>query len=249
MTITERFVEFQKSYVNNSLFSNQEAIACIDLTILVKAATPSQIETLAEKGNRYQVAAFCVYPEHLDWINAAPCIQMATVINFPEAKDKTQALLSQIETLHHNHPLHEIDYVFPYNAWLAGQEKQALDQATQVYRRCQQENLLLKIIMETGAISDLELIYKLSTQLITTGCDFLKTSTGKVPQGASPGAAFAILSAIKASRQPCGLKVSGGVKTAEQAFEYMTIAETLTGKRPDKHWFRIGASSLLDELV
>ncbi len=94
----------------------------------------------------------------------------------------------------------------------------------------------------------LEFIYDLSTEIINKGCDFLKTSTGKIAQGATPSAAFAMLKAIKESKTSCGLKVSGGIKQPEQAFIYMALASHLLDRDLDKSWFRIGASSLLDVL-
>ena len=78
---------------------------------------------------------------------------------------------------------------------------------------------------------------------------FLKTCTGKIPQGASLSALFTMLSAIKDSGKTCGIKVSGGVKTPRQAFNYAKLAELMMAKKIDKSWFRIGASSLLNELL
>lgn len=249
MSIRSEFLAFQHLYENPGLFQAKEAIACLDLTILDNNATQAQIEDLATAGNRCNVAAFCVYPHHLDWIKPAAGIKKATVINFPEGQDNTASLLKQIDTLKAQHKLDEIDYVFPWKSWLLGHEKETLQQAAAVYNQCQQQGFLLKIIMETGGIDDPDLIHKLASQLLMTGADFLKTSTGKIPQGASPEAAYAILSAIKASKQRCGLKVSGGIKTPQQAFGYMALAEALMGERPKKNWFRIGASSLLNELI
>ena len=92
-------------------------------------------------------------------------------------------------------------------------------------------------------------IYQLCIELLTSQCDFLKTSTGKIPQGASLPAVFAILSAIKDSGKTCGIKISGGIKNPQQARNFAYLAELIMQKKISKDWFRIGASNLLGELL
>ena len=84
---------------------------------------------------------------------------------------------------------------------------------------------------------------------LAEGAAFLKTSTGKVGAGASPEAARVLLDAVRDAGHG-GVKVSGGVRTAEQADAYVALAAEVMGAgwvAPDT--FRIGASSLLAELV
>ena len=95
----------------------------------------------------------------------------------------------------------------------------------------------------------MQTIYQVSKDLIATGCDFLKTSTGKLPQGASLDAVFAMLSAIKDSGRQCGIKVSGGVKTPQQALCFAQLAEIVCGIKINRNWFRLGSSSILGELL
>jgi len=92
-------------------------------------------------------------------------------------------------------------------------------------------------------------IYQVSRELIETGCNFLKTSTGKIPKGASIHAAFSILSAIRDAGTKTGIKLSGGVKTPTEARQYALLAELMMGRKIKNDWFRIGASSLLDALL
>lgn len=105
-----------------------------------------------------------------------------------------------------------------------------------------------------------------------SGSDFIKTSTGKESINATLEASVLMCQAISAFFKETGKKVqlkivlhkpmlmlkffkigfkpAGGIKTTEQALEYTIMVETLLGKewlKPDL--FRIGASSLLDDLV
>jgi deoxyribose-phosphate aldolase len=229
--------------------SPQQAISLIDLTLLDELATDEELMMLGEKANHHQVAAICVMPEQLQKIALSSAVKRATVVNFPKGNLASKELLANIDTILSNYQPDEIDYVFPHQTYLEGEEHFALSQCQQAYKLCQQQGTVFKVILETGALPSLEFIYKMSTEVINSGCDFLKTSTGKIAQGATLSSAFIILKAIKDNNIACGLKVSGGIKTPEQAFSYMILAKQMLGIDLDKSWFRIGASSLLNELI
>ena len=46
-----------------------------------------------------------------------------------------------------------------------------------------------------------------------------------------------------------GVKAAGGIRTPEQAAEYVALADSTLGVKATPRTFRIGASSLLDELL
>jgi len=85
---------------------------------------------------------------------------------------------------------------------------------------------------------------------IAAGADFLKTSTGKGPPGASPAAVAIVAERIVAAGRPMGLKVSGGVREVRDATDYLAMVRvTLGATWPTPATFRIGASTLLEALV
>ncbi|KTD17078.1 deoxyribose-phosphate aldolase [Legionella jordanis] len=226
-----------------------KAISVMDLTLLEEQASRTEIQALCEKANFSQVAAICIFPHHLSFLNATNPVKVATVINFPGGNSEIQEVFTSLDEVLNQAKIDEIDYVFPYQAYLEGHQQLALSHCLQVYKYCQQQQLTLKVILETGAWPNLESLHLVCAKLIEQGCDFLKTSTGKTGKGATPSAAFAILKAIKESNSNCGFKVSGGIRQPEQAFTYMRMAEWVIGRTLDKSWFRIGASSLLDKLI
>ena len=76
---------------------------------------------------------------------------------------------------------------------------------------------------------------------LAEGADFLKTSTGRTPVGATPEAARVLLEAIVASGRRAGFKASGGVRTLADAAVYIGLAREILGPwalTPQR--FRIG---------
>lgn len=229
--------------------SRQELISVIDLTCLDLKATPDQISALGKKGCDTGVAAVCIFPQHLDCISPHLNITRATVVNFPSGEESESDVVHSIQQIANQHRVDEIDYVFPYKTYLEGQHDIALAHCFAAYSQCKHQGLLFKVIIETGAFESLDSIYNVSLKIIQSGCDFLKTSTGKIQTGATIPAAFAILSAIRDSQSSCGIKLSGGIKTVEQALSYANLAQHMLHKSPNKTGFRLGASGLLDVLL
>lgn len=233
---------------DNESKSSKELIQCIDLTLLDHDASSSSLASIREQADLHHVAAICVYPNQLSAFNQAASYKLATVINFPQGNETLETCMNELDEAISN-GANEIDYVLSYQDWLAGDQKKALEHCKYMIDLCKKQNLTTKIILETGAYANVDQIYQVSKEVILSGCNFLKTSTGKIPQGASLSAVFAMLSAIKDTKSNCGLKVSGGVKTPQQATNFAHLAELMLEKPIDCSWFRIGASSLLKELV
>lgn len=225
--------------------TQQQLISLIDYTCLKTDASIEEIESLSAIAAELHVAAVCIYPQHLDLIPQTLPITRATVVNFPTGESSLPQVLESIEQIKREHQVDEIDYVFPYQTYLSGNEARALSDCKAVSSLCKHHHLTFKVILETGAFSSLEMIHDLSLKVIATGCDFLKTSTGKIPQGASIPAAFAMLLAIKESHATCGIKLSGGIKTIEQATAYVQLAQFMLNKKSNASWLRLGTSSLL----
>jgi deoxyribose-phosphate aldolase len=106
----------------------------------------------------------------------------------------------------------------------------------------------LKAILETGSLPA-DMVPDAGRRALAAGADFIKTSSGKVGPGASPEAVEALLDVVKEAGHG-GVKASGGIRTAEQAAAYVALADRVMGAgwaTPER--FRIGASSLVDDLL
>lgn len=229
------------------------ALACLDLTSLNDADTEADIARLCARavGTHGAVAAVCVWPRLAAFARAqVPAgVGVAAVANFPDgstdidrAVRDTQAIVAA--------GAQEVDVVLPWRALAAGDEQTCRELLAAVRRAC--EGRVLKVILESGELREPALIRRASELALAAGADFLKTSTGKTPTGATLDAARVMLQAIAddpTARPRAGFKASGGIRTVADAQPYLTLVAQILGPEalaPAR--FRIGASSLLGDI-
>ncbi|HJV70824.1 deoxyribose-phosphate aldolase [Ideonella sp.] len=229
----------------------RRALACLDLTRLNGDDTEADIERLCQRaGSRFgPVAAVCVWPRLAGFARRQlpASIRVAAVANFPEGDADPERALRDIAAIAEA-GAQEVDVVLPWRALLAG-DTAACARVLAAARRAS-TGLTLKVILESGELRAPERIAEASRLALAEGADFLKTSTGKTPTGATPEAARVMLEAIAADRASrAGFKASGGVRTVADAASYLAlVAETLGEAACTPARFRIGASGLLDDI-
>ncbi|ATZ73859.1 deoxyribose-phosphate aldolase [Idiomarina sp. X4] len=231
-----------------------QVLSYVDLTSLNNDDDKTAIESLCSKVSigHQSVAAICVFPE---WVATAKTyfeeqslnIPIATVTNFPDGSTNIERAVSETERAIAA-GAHEIDVVLPYRALLNGDESTPAELVRECKDVCGDE-VALKVIVESGELKTQDAIVAASEIAIANGADFIKTSTGKVETNATLSAAQTMLGVIKASGTDCGFKAAGGIRTVEEAMQYINLAEEIFGK----DWvtpghFRIGASSLLKDI-
>lgn len=239
----------------------KRAVSLIDLTELAVDGSEAQAVALCQKavGLPVLVAAVCLRPAYMKaarLVLGQSGIKLATVINFPDAQrdatavglDTGAAAQAAATAQAVADGADEIDLVFAWGAFQQGREAEAFVCVSAVKQACGPAKL--KVILESGAFSDMAQLARACDGVIDAGADMLKTSTGFYPTGATPAAAHVLCEASRRYSKAVGVKISGGVRTAEQAKEYIGIAEDVLGLgwvQPDH--FRIGASKLLDALL
>lgn len=228
------------------------ALSCLDLTSLGDKDTADGIKTLCDRavGNYGAVAAVCIFPHFIKVAQEALAgteVKVATVVNFPKGEANIAKIVDEAKDAL-DLGADEIDMVFPYQAFLSGNRSIGKEMVHAVKEECGAKKL--KVIIESGVLLKALHISNASKDAIAAGADFIKTSTGMVKKGASPDAANAMIEAIRDSGKKLGFKASGGIRTIEEARDYMNIAKSIMGREflvPET--FRIGASKLMDELV
>jgi deoxyribose-phosphate aldolase len=232
------------------------ALRCLDLTSLNDADTASDIERLCARApTRFgPVAAVCVWPRFAALARARlpAAIRVAAVANFPAGGADVDAALRDVQGIVAA-GAQEVDLVLPWRALLnddRGDEAAARTLLVAVRAAC--PRLVLKVILETGELADAALIARAARLAIGAGADVLKTSTGKVPVGATLPAAEAMLRAIATTpgaRDRVGLKLAGGLRRVADLPPYFDLVARVLGEaalQPKR--LRIGASSLLDDI-
>lgn len=224
----------------------------VDFTSLNEDDNSSRIAAFCLQAQQpfADAAAVCIYSRFVAQARAAlPAkIAVATVVNFPTGTQAPSTVFAETRRAITD-GADEIDLVFPYQAFAAGQVSEAEDLTGEVAEICHEHGKILKVILETGALAA-EDICASARAAIHCGADFLKTSTGKIVHGASLEDALLLLNIIAQTPHPVGLKISGGVRDVEAAMAYVHQAEAVMGQDwlSPKH-FRIGASSLLDDIL
>jgi len=233
--------------MNKTKLTFNELMQLVDLTCLRDNVTQQDIVSLTYQAEQFNVAAICVWSKHLNWIPTSCKIQKATVVNFPHGSKNASTVQKEIDEVLYKLSNTEIDYVFPYNEYWSGNKNEALAHCKAIQKHCCSYGVKLKVILETGAQFDTAAIQELAQRVIDLDVHMLKTSTGKISVGATPAAVEAICIAIKNSNSTCGIKISGGVKTYNQALEYLNIIENHITNAPAKSWLRFGASQLIND--
>ncbi len=245
---------------NNDLF--EKALSCIDLTTLNSTDTVASVTAFTEKVNTFakafpgksNVAAICVYPNMAETVKntlKVPNINIAAVSGgFPSSMTFT-ALKVEESRLAVAAGANEIDIVVPLWAFLADDFETCSDEISAIKSVMGEAHL--KVILETGVLN-VDQIWQASILAMEAGADFIKTSTGKLPQAASPEAALVMCLAIKQYYEETGKKIgfkpAGGIVTPEDAILYLTIVQEILGDEwLTPELFRIGASRLANNLL
>ena len=239
-------------------------LSAVDLTTLtcndsVESVTEfaKRTVTFAEKYPQIpNVASICVYPAFVETVGVAvdgtPMRITSVGGGFPASQTFLEVKMLEVAMAVEN-GADEVDIVLNVGKMLTGAYDEAANEV-EVIRSEMDSDIILKVIIESGALKTPDLIRKASLISMAAGADFIKTSTGKIDVAATPEAAVVMCQAIKdfytATGRKVGFKAAGGVKTPQDAALYYTIVEQILGEE----WlttdlFRIGASSAANNLL
>lgn len=253
--VAKRFNENNTKEVYKKLYS------CIDLTSLNTTDTREDIWNFTEKVNDFEgssdlenVAAICVYPNFVETVKEALTadVKIAAVSGgFPSSQTFTEIKIAETALAVAN-GADEIDIVLNLGYFLEENYEELCEEIDEIKHACRDSHL--KVILETGALKSASNIMKASVLSLYSGADFLKTSTGKVYEGASLEAAYVMCTAIKEyevqTGRKTGFKASGGISTTEDAVRYYTVVKEVLGEEyMTNEYFRIGASRLAKNLL
>ena len=234
----------------------------VDLTTLSSEDSESSVSAFVQKVNDFEtnypmiknVAAVCVYSNFAETVRSN--LEVSTVnlavcsANFPSSQARLEVKVTET-ALAVLDGANEVDIVLNLGLYRDGAYEDLCDEISEIKEAA--KDAKLKVILETGALKTAEHIRNASILSLYSGADFIKTSTGKIYPGASLEAAYVMCKCIKEYYAEHGvmkgIKVSGGIRTTEDAVKYYTIVKEVLGEKwLTNEYFRIGASSLANNL-
>lgn len=236
------------------------AITMIDLTTLEGQDTPGKVRAMCAKARQPgygapPVAAVCVYPDLVREAVAGVAgsgVKVASVAtSFPSGRAALDVKLADVKSAVAA-GADEVDMVIDRGAFLTGRYGLVYEEITAVRAACGDAHL--KVILETGELSTLDNVRRASWLAMLAGADFIKTSTGKVTPAATLPVTLVMLEAVRDYRdfgdRQVGVKPAGGIRTEKDAIRYLVLVNETAGEDwLDPRYFRIGASSLLNDLL
>ncbi len=238
--------------------------SAIDLTTLSCNDSVQSVTEFARKAAEFNlqyphipnVASICIYPSFVETVGLAvdgtPLRITSVGGGFPAAQTFLEVKALEVAMAVEN-GADEVDIVLNVGRMLTGEWDEAANEVEAI-RAELDSDVVLKVIIESGALRTPELIRRASLLSMLAGADFVKTSTGKIDVAATPEAAVVMCRAIRdyyeATGRRVGFKAAGGVRTSEDAALYYTIVEETLGRE----WlttdlFRIGASSAANNIL
>ena len=185
----------------------------IDHTLLKPDATRGDIETLCREAAEYTFASVCVNPT---WVALCAArlrdtpVKVCSVVGFPLGA--TTADTKHYETRRAIFDgAREIDMVINIGALKSGDLRVVERDIEAVTFPCREAATLSKVIIEAALLTDDEKITA-CTLAKAAGADFVKTSTGFGPGGATP-ADVALMRRVVGEEM--GVKAAGGVRDLE----------------------------------
>ena len=142
--------------------------------------------------------------------------------------------------------------VIDRGAFLSGHYLEVFEEIVAIKEACGDAHL--KVILETGELVTYDNVRRASWLAMLAGGDFIKTSTGKISPAATLPVTMIMLEAVRDFRdqtgKQIGVKPAGGIRTSKDAIKNLVVVnETAGDDWLDPDWFRLGASSLLNDLL
>lgn len=209
----------------------------VDHTLLKPDATESDVRKVCDEAREYHFASVCIPPgyvrlaaKELQGVDVKVC----TVLSFPFGYEATNVKVAAVREAIVGGAA-ELDVVMNVSQFLSGNFAYVADELTSINQEVSAlainnglGDIIVKVIIEAAYLTDD--MKRLATQIVAeSGADFVKTSTGFGPGGAT---AHDVALLRKEAPEGLAVKASGGIRTLEDALRMLDAGAS-----------RIGASS------
>jgi deoxyribose-phosphate aldolase len=195
--------------------------ALIDHTILKADATRAEVIKVCREARQYSFASVCVNPYWVPLVRAELAgskVKVCTVVGFPLGATSTESKAAEAAIAVRD-GAQEVDMVINVGALKSGDQDAVKADIAAVVKISHASGAIVKTILETALLNDTEKAIA-CVLAKAAGADFVKTSTGFGPSGAT---AHDIALMRQSVGPELGVKASGGIRTL-QDLQTMTAA-------------------------
>jgi len=213
--------------LNSKTITYEQLAKTIDHSLLKPELTEADITAGCQLAARYHVASVCVKPSFVPLaveLLKGSDVAVGTVLGFPHGGSTTAVKVFEAENAMDNGAV-ELDMVVNIGELRSGNREYVLGDIRAVVKAAHKRGALVKVIMENAYLTDEEKV--LGCQLAElAGADFVKTSTGFAPGGAT-------IEDLKLMRATVGehvqVKAAGGVRTLDALLAVIDAGCTRSG--------------------
>jgi len=199
----------------------------IDHSLLRPELDDAFVEAGCRLAAAYDVASVCVRPPDVlraRAILAGTDVAVGTTIGFPHGNHLTETKVLEARRALSDGAT-ELDMVILIGALKSGRDAEVLADIASVVEVAHAADALVKVIFENAYLTDDEKV-RACHLTEAAGADFVKTSTGFAPSGAT----HEDLILMRANTSPhIGVKAAGGVRTLDALLEVMALGVTRVG--------------------
>ncbi len=199
----------------------------IDHTLLKPEATAADVDKLCDEARRHRFASVCVngsWVRRCAEILSGSGVAVCCVVGFPLGAMATEVKAYEARRAIEDGAC-EIDMVMNLGALKSGDRETVRRDIAAVAETCHRLGAKLKVILETGLLSDPEKIAACEAAK-QAGADFVKTSTGFSKGGATAQDVALMRSVVGPAM---GVKASGGVRDSKEAKAMLAAGATRIG--------------------
>lgn len=207
--------------------SYRDVAKSIDHSLLKPELDDAFIEAGCKLAVAYDVASVCVRPRDVararDLLSGSD-VAVGTVIGFPHGSSSTETKVFESRLALQN-GAGELDMVIDIGALISGNDRYLEEQIAEVVEVAHAETALVKVILENAYLTDEQKVR--GCRLVeAAGADFVKTSTGFAPSGAT----IEDLKLMRRSVSPrVQIKAAHGIRTLDALLEVLEIGVTRVG--------------------
>jgi deoxyribose-phosphate aldolase len=187
----------------------------IDHTVLKPEASQEEIAQLCYEARKHGFISVCVNPSYVKLcaqLLEGSGVLVCTVIGFPLGATSTESKVFEAQQAVRD-GANEIDMVINVGAVKSRDYESVERDIASIARVCHASNAILKVIIEAALLTDEEKV--IACQLAkVAGADFVKTSTGFGPGGATPEDVALMRKVVGPGM---GVKAAGGIRTYDDA--------------------------------